>query len=56
MILATSVSVFADTDQPPQAEEKLPWWKEVQVDLSPEYFYSQENYNGAKLLDESGSE
>ena len=54
VVLAPVTGVFADEEQPPQPEKPLPWWKEVKVDLSPEYFYWREDYNGSKLLDESG--
>jgi len=65
VIFACSISVFADADTQPKSEEPeawwnevkvepQAWWKEVKVDLSPEYFYWEEDYNGNKLLDESG--
>ena len=52
--LASRLCALADQDLPPKAEQPVPWWREVRVDLSPEYFYWREDYSGMKLLDESG--
>jgi len=40
--------------QPPHTQDQPAWWKEVQLNLIPEYFYWREDLNGNKILDESG--
>lgn len=54
LCLVLGVSAFGQEEQVTKPDQSPAWWKQVTLDLSPEYFYWQEDLNGKKLLDENG--